>query len=251
MGQKIDLTSQVQGILPGANGGAGQLSGVQFVDAEVPGGAINGSNGTFTLANIPNPPASLLLFLNGTLQIQGTNYTLVGNTITMAAPASSSTLLGWYRFINLGNLQSFVETLSLSDGFAFDLIVARLPLGLIDTMTMADQMTMVFSPILFTEFMVMSDSIRISLLPLTETPAESLNMTDAIVVRINLLKTLSDSLSLSDGLVYMFDAPGNGSSAYIPADKMVQVDAPVIVMTSLKSFSEQMTQSDLVVVQMR
>jgi hypothetical protein len=38
---------------------------IRFVDDEVPGGAIDGVNTLFTLANAPNPPQSLQLFRNG------------------------------------------------------------------------------------------------------------------------------------------------------------------------------------------
>jgi hypothetical protein len=66
----------------GGSGGSGM-----FVDAETPAGTINGTNGSFTLANTPSPAASLTLFLNGLLQDQGVDYTLAANTITFA-PAS-------------------------------------------------------------------------------------------------------------------------------------------------------------------
>lgn len=72
-----------------------------FSDEEVPSGAINGSNTTFTLANAPNPSASLQLFLNGVLQAQGAgeDYTLSGSTITFTvAPSTGDLLLCWYRF---------------------------------------------------------------------------------------------------------------------------------------------------------
>lgn len=71
-----------------------------FADEEIPGGLIDGMNVTFTLANAPNPAASLLLSLNGMLQHQGIgfDYTLSGNTITMSlAPVVLSDLLAWYR----------------------------------------------------------------------------------------------------------------------------------------------------------
>jgi hypothetical protein len=78
--------------------GSGLLNS-NFVDAEVPAGAMNGSNVTFTLANTPT---------SGTLRLQangigltagaGNDYTLSGNTITLAwAPASTENLYAWYR----------------------------------------------------------------------------------------------------------------------------------------------------------
>lgn len=78
----------------------------KFGDAETPKGTINGSNTVFTLAKAPSPPASLMLTLmvpaglGGLMQYGGgVHYTLVGNQITMvAAPASGSRLVAWYRF---------------------------------------------------------------------------------------------------------------------------------------------------------
>jgi len=53
-----------------------------FVDDEVPSGVIDGSNATFTLANVPNPQTSLNLFKNGQRMTEGIGYLLSGNTIT-------------------------------------------------------------------------------------------------------------------------------------------------------------------------
>lgn len=53
-----------------------------FIDGEVPGGLINGTNPIFTLANTPNPAASLHLYNNGLRLLLGGDYTLSGNTIT-------------------------------------------------------------------------------------------------------------------------------------------------------------------------
>lgn len=72
-----------------------------FVDNEVPGGTINGANTTFTLANAPNPSASLKLYKNGVLLAQNIDYTLSGATITFvntkAAPQAGDSLLASYR----------------------------------------------------------------------------------------------------------------------------------------------------------
>jgi hypothetical protein len=78
-------------------------SGVNYSDAEVPGGTVNGSNAVFTLVNAPNPAVSLQLHRNGLLQTAGIDYTLSGNTITFLAgaiPQSTPTpdgLIAWYR----------------------------------------------------------------------------------------------------------------------------------------------------------
>ncbi len=80
--------------------GSGTGASTTFIDAEVPAGAVNGSNAAFTLAYVPNPPASLALYRNGLLMRQGGDYTLSGNTITFvtgAVPQTSDILTAFYR----------------------------------------------------------------------------------------------------------------------------------------------------------
>lgn len=75
-------------------------NGPSFADEETPTGTINGVNTSFTLANAPNPAASLLLILNGLVLQQGSDYSLSGNTITFlgaALPQTGDTLLAFYR----------------------------------------------------------------------------------------------------------------------------------------------------------
>jgi hypothetical protein len=83
------------------DGTAGTCGGsVNFVDAESPGGVVDGSNVTFTLANAPSPATSLALFRNGLLQKLGFDYTFGGSTIvfvTGATPQPGDTLLANYR----------------------------------------------------------------------------------------------------------------------------------------------------------
>lgn len=70
-----------------------------YADNETPGGSINGSNTVFTLTQAPVPPASLMLFLNGVLQLQGTDYILSGSTITFTnAPTAGAWIEAFYRF---------------------------------------------------------------------------------------------------------------------------------------------------------
>jgi hypothetical protein len=70
-----------------------------YVDAETPGGAVNGFNVTFTLANAPSPTVSLRLYDNGVFQVQGTDYTLSGATITFAnAPTAGDQLVAYYVY---------------------------------------------------------------------------------------------------------------------------------------------------------
>ena|SRR3990167_593564 len=81
--------------------------GYIFVDNETPTGTIDGTTGSdgnaaFTLANTPNPTGSLMLFMTGVLQLQGTDYTLVGATITYVAPkipiSGNDWHRAWYRY---------------------------------------------------------------------------------------------------------------------------------------------------------
>lgn len=72
-----------------------------FKDAEVPGGTVNGTNPTFTLAIAPNPAFSLILVKNGATQKQGLDYSLSSGTITFESyslPQTGDKLLAWYRY---------------------------------------------------------------------------------------------------------------------------------------------------------
>jgi hypothetical protein len=70
-----------------------------FSDAEVPSGAINGTNTEFSLASSPTPAASLILMLNGLVQAQGADYTLLNQEITFAIPpVTGDALLAFYRY---------------------------------------------------------------------------------------------------------------------------------------------------------
>jgi hypothetical protein len=71
-----------------------------FVDGESPGGVVDGSNTTFTLANAPSPSTSLHLFRNGILQKLTFDYTFGGSTILFVAgatPQPGDTILADYR----------------------------------------------------------------------------------------------------------------------------------------------------------
>ena len=83
-----------------------------FVDGETPGGAINGSNQTFTLANSPSPATSLDLYRNGLVQSVGVDYTISGSTITflqVATPQSGDILQAFYRAAGIGPAASFSD----------------------------------------------------------------------------------------------------------------------------------------------
>lgn len=77
---------------------------VFFADDEVPAGNFNGTNATFTLAHVPSPAASLEINLNGQLLVQGVDYTLVSNIITLLTPYYTAPFIGLpflasYRYI--------------------------------------------------------------------------------------------------------------------------------------------------------
>ena len=85
---------------PCGSGGGTTTSNAAFVDSEVPGGALNGSNSVFTLANTPNPPSSVALYRNGLLLKQNLDYTIAANSVTFLAGATPQTgdmLLASYR----------------------------------------------------------------------------------------------------------------------------------------------------------
>jgi len=88
--------------------GAGESSSAvfgTFVDGETPSGAANGSNAAFTLSQIPNPPASLLLYRNGMLQKSGLDFNLSNQVITFvpaALPQPGDILIASYRTAGSG-----------------------------------------------------------------------------------------------------------------------------------------------------
>lgn len=75
-------------------------SGISFVDSESPAGAVDGSNTVFTLAQTPNPIASLAVYRNGLRLRVNLDYTLNGNSVlfqTGLAPQQGDVLLCSYR----------------------------------------------------------------------------------------------------------------------------------------------------------
>jgi len=66
---------------------------------EIATGTVDNSNVTFTLSQTPSSNASVELFLGGLILYQGSEYTISGNTITMAtAPNFGQTLYAKYRY---------------------------------------------------------------------------------------------------------------------------------------------------------
>lgn len=76
------------------------LTGIGFVDMETPAGALNGSNATFTLSQVPNPATSLDVFRNGIRLASGVDYTVSNNALTFLPsdiPQAGDILLCSYR----------------------------------------------------------------------------------------------------------------------------------------------------------
>lgn len=105
----IDATGAIDGAsgnlsdclhVDGTSGPCGSTTSTTFVDAEVPGGTLDGINANFTLANVPSPASSLSLYRNGLLLTQGNDYTLSSNAITFLAgaiPQPTDVLSASYR----------------------------------------------------------------------------------------------------------------------------------------------------------
>lgn len=89
----------------GSTGPCGTQS-PQFFDQETPGGIVDGTNKTFTLANAPTD-LTLHLYRNGIFMKENFDYTLSGSTITFATgaqPQPQDTLVASYRIDPAGNL---------------------------------------------------------------------------------------------------------------------------------------------------
>jgi hypothetical protein len=70
----------------------------KFIDDETPVGMVNGVNKAFTLSNMPNPPSSVKVFVNGSRMRITEDYTLSGVTVTfVTAPPTGSIILVDYR----------------------------------------------------------------------------------------------------------------------------------------------------------
>jgi hypothetical protein len=93
----------------GTSGPCGSGSGgilPSFSDSETPGGSINGTNATFSLAFTPSPAASLELYRNGVLLKQSVDYSLSASTVTFlsgAIPQTGDLLTADYRYANPSN----------------------------------------------------------------------------------------------------------------------------------------------------
>jgi len=93
--ERLDASAIKNIVIKQSGGGMGN------VFAETPSGAINGSNKTFTLTNVPKNN-SLIFMLNGQFLRNGSSfeYTLSGKTVTltsaMSAPSGNDQVFAWY-----------------------------------------------------------------------------------------------------------------------------------------------------------
>ncbi len=96
----------------GGSGGSTNSLSVSFIDAETPGGTLDGSNTSFTLAQTPLPATSLEVFRNGALQQAGIDFSLTSNTLTFlsaSVPQPSDILTAYYRVNGSAQTVTFVD----------------------------------------------------------------------------------------------------------------------------------------------
>lgn len=82
------------------HGGVNGVTSMAYINNETPSGTINGTNPTFTIAQVPNPSGSLLLTRNGQVMVSGEGYTLAGRIITFLTgfiPTTDDVLRAWYQ----------------------------------------------------------------------------------------------------------------------------------------------------------
>jgi hypothetical protein len=73
----------------------------QFSDSETPAPVPDGVTTTFSLMNVPSPPAGVELFRNGILMKQGEDYVVSGSTLTFysaSVPQAADLLTAFYRY---------------------------------------------------------------------------------------------------------------------------------------------------------
>lgn len=76
-----------------------QQAGSSIAWMERPTGDIDGMNLIYEIQNVPNPPSSLMFFLNGVLQMQNNDYFLSGKVVTLfAAPVDGTNLAATYTY---------------------------------------------------------------------------------------------------------------------------------------------------------
>lgn len=221
MGQQIDLTRQVQGVLPEINGGAGQNAGLRFADAETPTGVIDGANRTFSFGFTPFPATSLILFVNKTLQIQGVDYTLSANVLVMtSAPALGASMFGWYRYQGFNFGVSLGDRLTLTDTMVFNVPAFSIGKNFSENLQMADSFAKILSPNKFEDSMVMRDSVTVFVPTSAVGLVDAITMNDAApVFLLSMLNTAADQLVMADSLAFIL-----GSKAGFLNDKLAMND---------------------------
>jgi hypothetical protein len=106
------LTNTVAGLQATVNSLTASANTAVFVDSETPGGTVNGTNTSFTLANSPSPATSFALYRNGLLQSPGVDYTLAGMTLTFlsaSTPQTGDLLQASYRLPGSASASNFVD----------------------------------------------------------------------------------------------------------------------------------------------
>jgi Abnormal spindle-like microcephaly-assoc'd, ASPM-SPD-2-Hydin len=125
--------SQVAGLAADLAASTGNTVNVTFIDAETPGGAMNGANAAFTLAQTPNPAPSLEIFRNGILQHASNDYTLSGSTITFTnIPLAADILVAYYRVNGPAQIVYFSDAetpMGLINGFNTSFTLVNTPTG--------------------------------------------------------------------------------------------------------------------------
>ena len=91
---------------------SGNTTGVTWNFMEIPVGSVNDNNVTFTLTAAPHPSNSLMLFVNGVLQVSGpdVDYTLIDNVITLTTPPLlGSKIVATYSYSASGSTIAWME----------------------------------------------------------------------------------------------------------------------------------------------
>jgi hypothetical protein len=125
--------SQVAGLAAALAAATGNTVNVTFIDAETPGGVLNGVNTIFTTAQTPNPAASLELYRNGILQQTSNDYTLSSSTITFTnVPLPNDILVAYYRVNGPAQVVYFSDAetpMGLINGFNTSFTLVNTPTG--------------------------------------------------------------------------------------------------------------------------
>ena len=115
----------------GSSSSSSSVTTVSWQFMEVPSGNIDGTNATFNLANSPSPTNSLMFFVNGVLQMQGSeyDYTLSSNSIELAIPPQiGSKVVATYSYTQSGTSISWMEMVQgTKDGANLNFTINNVP----------------------------------------------------------------------------------------------------------------------------